>query len=354
VQLCGFPAAEVEFDRAGGLVGDRGAGVRAIAVEATDLLVLCHGWNHRLYAALAKSLRSVRDGVPGRRVALACVRWPSPESPGADLAERLDRLRDLRPGERLTIDAAADLVPALTARATARTAFAAAVLSVATRGAEDHEDASAQLFSLPGGTVMDRLAKPAAERLLDYLVHYELKARASTVGEHGLAPLLGALGRPGLRIHLAGHGFGGRVVTAAANARPAGSAATVALLQAMVSQYGFAADRGDGQPGEFRRILDERVVTGPILITHTLHDAAADVPYSIAEMLVGGSYGGSGRHGAQRTPEAVTAELLPVSGTYRWRPGVPHNLPADGFVRGHDDVGGPEIAHALWSAIAAS
>jgi hypothetical protein len=354
VQLCGFPAAEVEFDRAGELVGDRGAAVRELAAGTTDLLVLCHGWGHRLYPALAKSLRSVTDGVPGHRIALACVRWPSPESPGADLPERLDRLRDLLPGQRLTIDAAADLVPALTARATARTAFAAALLSVATRGSEDREDASAQLFSLPGGTVMDRLAKPAAERLLDYLVHYELKARAGAVGERGLAPLLGALARPDLRIHLAGHGFGGRVVTAAANARPPGSSATLTLLQAMVSQYGFSADWADGQPGEFRRVVDGRVVTGPILITHTVNDVAAGVPYSIAEMLVSGSAGGIGRNGAQRTTEAVTAELLPVGGSYRWRPGVPHNLRADRFVRDHTDVCGPQVAHALWSAIAAS
>jgi hypothetical protein len=34
--------------------------------------------------------------------------------------------------------------------------------------------------------------------------------------------------------------------------------------------------------------------------------------------------------------------------------GVPHSLRADRFVRGHDDVCGREIAHALWSAIAAS
>jgi hypothetical protein len=122
----------------------------------------------------------------------------------------------------------------------------------------------------------------------------------------------------------------------------------------MVSQYGFSADWDDGQPGEFRRVVDGRVVTGPILITHTVNDVVAGVPYSIAEMLVSGSPGGIGRNGAQRTTEAVTAELLPVGGSYRWRPGVPHNLRADRFVRDHTDVCGPQVAHALWSAIAAS
>ncbi|WP_284741244.1 alpha/beta fold hydrolase [Amycolatopsis sp. RTGN1] len=372
MQLAGFAAAEVEFDRAGELVGDRGAAVRALAADpaVTDLVFLCHGWNNDhlvarlLYSALAGSMRAVPDGVPGRRIAFACVLWPSRKpaglEPDAGLAERLDQLRDLVPGQRLTIDAAADLVPALTVRATARTAFAAALLSVAARGADDSEDASTQLFTLPGGTVMDRLGTTgftdAAAHLLDFLAYYEMKARAGDIGVRGLAPLLATCAGP--KLHLVGHSFGGRLVTAAANARPAGSVATLTLLQAAFSHHGFAAD----SPGAFRRVLEERVVTGPILITHTANDLAVGVAYAIASRIAGqsgigdaaGPYGGIGHNGAQRTPEAVTAELLPVSGTYRFRPGVPHNLLADRFVRGHTDVCGPQIAHALWSAIAAS
>ncbi|MGW4522567.1 hypothetical protein [Amycolatopsis sp. NPDC004378] len=378
MELSGFPAAEVEFDQAGKLVGDRGAAVRELAADAavTDLVVLSHGWTNDhltarlLYASLAESLRAVAG--PGRRIALACVLWPSRKlaglEPGAGLAERLDQLRDLVPGQRLTIDAAADLVPALTARATARTAFAAALLSVAARGADDREDASTQLFTLPGGTVMDRLggtgSADAAKHLLDFLAYYEMKARADDVGERGLAPLLATFPRPGPRVHLVGHSFGGRLVTAAANARPAGSLATLTLLQAAFSHHGFAADWDDGEagprPGAFREVVAGRVVTGPILVTHTANDLAVGVAYAIASRIAGrkasaaSPYGGLGRNGAQGTAEAVTAELLPVGGTYRWRPGVPHNLLADRFVHGHSDVCGPEITYALWSAIAAS
>jgi hypothetical protein len=89
--------------------------------------------------------------------------------------ERLDLLRDLVPEHRRTIDAAAELVPALAARSTAR-------------------------------------------QLLDYLTYYELKARAGAVGE------------PGLRVHLVGQGFGGRLVTAASSSRPTGSLSTLTLL----------------------------------------------------------------------------------------------------------------------------
>lgn len=352
MQLCGFPAAEVEFDRAGELVGDRGAAVRALAADPaiTDLVVLCHGWNdgplvaRLLYSALAGSMRAASAGPPDRRIAFACVLWPSRKLAEDGVAERLDLLRDLVPGQRLIIDAAADLIPALTARATARTAFAAALFSAASRGADDREDASTQLFSLPGGTVMDRLGADAATHLLDFLAYYEMKARAGDIGVRGLAPLLATAAGP--KVHLVGHSFGGRLVTTAANAGPAGSVTTLTLLQAVFPRDAFA--------GAFRRVLDERVVTGPIVVTHSAHDLVAGVPFAIASRLVDAGFGAIGRDGAQGIAEAVTAELVPVGGSYRWRPGVPHNLRADRFVHGHTDVCGPQIAHALWSAIAAS
>ncbi len=417
MDLSGFPTAEAEFDRGGQTVGGTDT-VRALAADPaiTDLLVLSHGWNNDhltariLYGAIAGSLRAVVDGMPmpaGRRIALACVLWPSRKfaqfetgdggaaaagSPVAtsDIADGLDELRALFPEEKVTIDVAAGLVPALTDRATARTAFVAGLLSLVTGGAEDREDASAQLFALPGVTLLDRLAKPVfapgkpaltggaagfgglvggvlggAKHLLDYLSYYEMKARAGVIGEQGLAPLLHELARPGLRIHLAGHSFGGRLVTAAAKASPAGSLATMTLLQAAFSHYGFSNDWNDDagpQTGAFRSVVDSQAVSGPILITHTANDLAVGVAYAIASRIAGqvaagigdasSVYGGIGRNGAQKTPEAVTAELLEVGGRYDWRPRVPHNLRADRFVHGHSDVAGREIAHALLSAMA--
>jgi hypothetical protein len=103
----------------------------------------------------------------------------------------------------------------------------------------------------------------------------------------------------------------------------------------------------------FREVLDKRVVTAPILVTHTAYDLVTGVAFEIASRITGLSYGSIGRDGAHGTAEAVPGELLPVGGRYTWRPGVPHNLRADRFVRGHTDVHGPEIAHALLSAIAA-
>jgi hypothetical protein len=402
MSMSGFPYAEVEFDRTGAFAGDQGRAVRELAsdVAFTDLLVLSHGWNNDsltarlLYEAIAASMRQVIGGVPGqagRRIAVAGVLWPSrkfarfelgagsPSGAGAVLS-RLDDLRELFPHRKDTVDAAAGLVPALPDRVTARTAFVAALLSLFTQGAADREDASAQLFTLPGATLMHRLAKPASEpggrgaaallggaaSLLDYLSYYEMKARAGVIGEQGLGPLLTKLARPGLRIHLAGHSFGGRLVTAAAKQAPAGSIATLTLLQAALSHFGFAEDWNDGeagkQTGAFNGVLAGHTVSGPILITHTANDLAVGIAYAIASRIAGqvaslpgdasSLYGGIGRNGAQRTAGTVTAELLPVGGTYDWHAGVPHNLRADRFVHSHTDVHGPEIAHAILSAIA--
>ena len=98
--------------------------------------------------------------------------------------------------------------------------------------------------------------KAAARRVLNFATYYQMKERAGKVGAGGLNPLLRDLraAAPELRIHLVGHSFGGRLVTAAALGR-AGSEdvapASMTLLQAAFSHNGFAQDF-DREP---RRLL---------------------------------------------------------------------------------------------------
>ncbi|MDQ6765131.1 MAG: hypothetical protein M3Z22_03395, partial [Verrucomicrobiota bacterium] len=56
--------------------------------------------------------------------------------------------------------------------------------------------------------------KAGAVRFLNYLTYYEMKSRAGNVGHDGVAPLIDNLASQVQRIHLVGHSFGGRVVTA--------------------------------------------------------------------------------------------------------------------------------------------
>lgn len=46
--------------------------------------------------------------------------------------------------------------------------------------------------------------------------YFKMKIRAGTVGSKGLAPLIDRLAQNVDRVHLVGHSFGGRLVTAAA------------------------------------------------------------------------------------------------------------------------------------------
>ena len=58
-----------------------------------------------------------------------------------------------------------------------------------------------------------------------------------------------------------------------------------------------------------------------------------------------------GSHGAQKTPKATNARLLPVGGTYDFQRRRLHNLLADDFIADHSAVWGQEVAYALLTAI---
>ncbi len=85
-------------------------------------------------------------------------------------------------------------------------------------------------------------------------------------GQVGLAPALREvrLAAPEVRIHLAGHSFGVRLVTAAAlggfEGDPLLPASSLTLLQAAFSHHGFAEGWRPGRNGYFRRVITERRV----------------------------------------------------------------------------------------------
>lgn len=412
--LFGFPSAEVLFRADGSLDGGDGA-ARALAADpgVTDLLVLTHGWNNDiagardLFAQLARSLREVVDGghgLPaGRTLGILGVVWPSrqfalpgqvrgiaaadPAVTQEDLLDALDGLRVVFPDEAARLASAAALVPHLTTDAAARRTFVELVRGLITPDAVDGAEVSDALFTLPGDVVLEQLAVPEAPspladaglggllggilggglNLLNYTTFYAMKERSAVVGMAGLAPLLCAITRPGLRLHLAGHSFGARLVSAATKALPAGcTVASMALLQGAFSHFGFAADwdldTPGAQPGLFRSDVADQRVTGPVLITHTANDLAVGIAYAVASRLanqidtgIGGPddrYGGLGCNGALRTDEAVPGTLLGVGGIYPWQPHRPHNLLADAFIADHSDVKGHEVAYALLSAAA--
>ena len=100
----------------------------------------------------------------------------------------------------------------------------------------------------------------------------------------------------------------------------------MSLLQAAFSHYGFSQKWDDANDGAFRRVVTGHAVAGPTIITCTDNDKAVGLAYPIASLLAGqdaagigdknDKYGGIGRNGAQKTPEARDLSLLDVGGTY--------------------------------------
>ena len=209
----------------------------------------------------------------------------------------------------------------------------------------------------------------AAQRLLNFTTYYQMKERAGLIGRSGLHPVLQRLRRdlPTMRLHLVGHSFGARLVTAASSAGSSPHNATVStltLLQGAFSHHGFAQDYQPGKNGLFRHVVSPGRVNGPILISHTDNDTAVGVLYAIASRLAGQQaagvgdardlFGGIGRNGAVKTPEADFGTLGPAKTKYRFARGTVYNLQADAFIADHGDVHKPEVANALAQAIAAS
>lgn len=204
----------------------------------------------------------------------------------------------------------------------------------------------------PGGAAGLGTRIDAARRILTYRV---MKQRAGLVGRRALAPVLDQIqaALTDVRVHLVGHSFGARVITAAAAVcqKPV---ASMTLLQAAFSQYSFAPE------GAFRNVIGERKCAGPILVTHSVHDRALRFCYPIASRVLrqnasglGGAndrYGALGRNGALHTPEASFGELLPEGAPYSFAPGRIFNLRADRIIRAHADIVKPETAWALVAA----
>jgi hypothetical protein len=376
----------------------------------------------RFFDAFRKALGSAPDGVSSRTFGVMAVLWPSKKFAETELIPsgaagarsavtddavkaEIDELIEALDDEDATasLRKAKELVVHLDDKRSARDEFANLVRSVLDERALDKEDAPKDLKNLPGEQVMQRLSKPvlpppgevrssgeaastggpkgtaasvgglfsgmkaSALKLVNTVTYYKMKERAGTVGSGGvfetLKQIKGAL--PNLKLHLIGHSFGGRLVTAA-TAGPEGQQAigvdSLALLQAAFSHHGFAQKFDGKNDGFFRSVIAEKKVRGPILVTCTKNDRAVGLAYPIASLAAGqvaaslgdknDPYGGIGRNGAQKTPEAINGELLVMGGSYRFQGMGLYNLTADSFIRDHSDIAKPEVAQAVISAIA--
>jgi hypothetical protein len=344
------------------------------------------------------------SGVPGGTEGAAGIGAADATSRQA-LETKLERMKETfdEPEQRKVLDEAKALLPDLDDKASARRAFVDKIRSLLDPKAADKEDASDSFFRDDGNELMKNLkveeedldeevsgtagsaslpvgvgARGAAEggaaglkdvlsgfkasamNVLNYTTYFEMKARAGTVGKNGVAPLIDTLAPKVQRIHLIGHSFGGRVVTSTAANSQTDKIRSMALLQTAFSHNGFSKSMG----GFFRSVVDRKRVNGPILVTHTKNDKAVGVAYPLASRINGDKtaafgdehdvFGGLGRNGAQQMQpgETETGRLLTTGSDYTFQAGKFFNLESSDFIKGHGDVTGKEIAHAVRRAIA--
>ena len=320
--------------------------------------------------------------------------------------EKLETMKKLfsEPAQRQTLDEVKALVPDIEDKASVRKEFVNKIRSLLDPSAANDEDASGTFFKEDGNELMKNLKvaeddldeevvgegegsaslplgvgtvqppqggaaslatflsgfKAAVMNVLNFTTYYEMKARAGNVGKNGVAKLIDKLAPQVQRIHLIGHSFGGRVVTATAASSSTDKIKSMSLLQTAFSHNGFSKS----MKGFFRSVVDQKRVKGPILVTHTKNDKAVGVAYPLASKIVGDAtaafgdendkFGGLGRNGAQQMEvgEVIKGNLLAQGGDYSFQAGKFFNLEGSPFIKGHGDVTGKEIAHAVRNAIA--
>lgn len=422
-----FPYVAINFDKDGQAKYDP-----AKLPSTSDVLVISHGWNNSaaeaeaLYDELLTNMQQLSASLPnGRALSVVGILWPSkqfkfadqqPASAGGPAASLGDgaavggddvqiALENLKsafaedPSKKVLVAEIARLVENRRTEAPAQgkelvlklrqllgtgekskldgsrvfmdaadpgVIFARASVPV-TAAANAQTSAAANFLTDALGKIDDGF-----QNLLNLTSYYKMKERAGTVGKNGAAKLIEEIAaRPGVRhIHLAGHSFGARLVTAAALATKTSKIHSMSLLQAAFSHNGFSEPdaMGNEPTGYFRAVIEQQRVKGPILVTHSRHDHAVGTAYAVASRVSGtdsagvGSpkdkFGGMGANGALRVGSAFLnasiVKLGPSTTKYAWVAGRLHNLNSDDFISDHGDVRNAAVAAALGQAIASA
>jgi pimeloyl-ACP methyl ester carboxylesterase len=205
-------------------------------------------------------------------------------------------------------------------------------------------------------------------RFLNQLTYYEMKKRAGIVGVSLADAVLARLApaRP-IRLHLVGHSFGGRVVTAAADRMAQGQNLelfSVTILQGAYSHNALARQIKPGLAGAFPSVVGKP--TGPIVFTHTHNDLACTVAYALASRLsrditqgigdASDEFGAMGANGPQKL-EPGAAEADDTTQTFAPKRGKVNTFLADQFIiktastDAHNNITNPTVGRLLAKTI---
>jgi hypothetical protein len=205
--------------------------------------------------------------------------------------------------------------------------------------------------------------------------YYTMKARAGTIGQRGLGPVLARLrltpATAPVRAHLVGHSFGGRLVAFSVSGIPSPDASPVTslvLVQAAFSHFAFATakDNPFGKEGVLRPYVDR--VKGPLVATWSEHDWAVGRWYPKASALARqdnqanpavSRWGGLGADGFQAVHPLSPVDLLEPGEEYDFAPANFYTVDASeviadwrqsAFSGAHSDIRRPAVAWLIAAA----
>lgn len=134
-----------------------------------------------------------------------------------------------------------------------------------------------------------------AHELFRQVVRHVLRRRAGVVGQAGLGPCLAALLEVGgTRIHVVGHGLGGRLAGFALRGLDAAGAnsvklASLTLLQAEMSHFVFADSLPQQVSGHGALWRERQLIDGPLICTFSHLDTHLGVMYPLSAQMIGDS-----------------------------------------------------------------
>jgi pimeloyl-ACP methyl ester carboxylesterase len=329
------------------------------------------------------------------------------------LTQKLNDLKDLAPGFEPQLNQAIQLLPSLETDGGAQNNFTDLVLAVIKDPVPDPTEGFDALRDQDGAVILQKLSAPVilptapadaspdsggvlslddsgggstegfastlgsilggADRFVNLASWWIMKNRCGVVGTTGVAQAVRELAasKPGLPIHLVGHSLGGRLMAACAKSlaqNPLYQPASVTLLEAAFSHFGFSANNGQGTPGFFRDVIAKKVTKGPLIATFSAQDTVVGTTYALASRLAGDNvkaigdandpFGGIGRNGAIKTTESTVGKLKKAGapdGAYQFQLGVVNCLDGSGgLIKDHSDVTNPDVTYAFACSVAST
>ncbi|GAA1951629.1 hypothetical protein [Catenulispora subtropica] len=361
--LNGFAYDELSFG-ADGTPSDpaqsRTAPPLALGADVTDLLVLSHGWNddaptaRALYDGLTSAMARCGGAPPG--LAVLGILWPAKRYGAAPALAAAVAADPTGPAAAALVAGVRDRLGADLGRLPAAPGWG------------DPGDGQDAFFAMEPQALLDRFGQFGfgLSDVLNLATYYEMKARSAAVGR-GLAAVLAAVraARPYLRLHLAGHSFGARVMASALAAGDPLPISSATLIQGAFSHYGFSRKWDGAHDGLFRPALVGGRLTGPMVVTYSHHDEVLGVAYALASRLadqpdsavgpLGGphdEFGALGATGALATPESVWAPMGTFGGqAYAFTAGAVNNLESSLYIPSHTAVTCNEVGMAILGAV---